>query len=220
MELKLHLDYLCIQLKTKMTRKKLKLKFEPNLVIAIGVLIASFGALIVSMRQASIMNEQTKILIEQSKSNAWPSLSIEMSRGVRSDGLTKFNFQISNRGTGPAIIDKTVISYDGKSFENWNEFYKLLNVPDSIPLGHGNDILFNRIISPNENFNLIDWSVNKKLMQFIYDRADKISVKICYKSVYGDFWIVKRNGLQNNLEKNVNEKTDSCSLSDEVAFEE
>ena len=38
-------------------------KIDANLIVAIGVLIASFGALFVYMRQASIMTEQTKILL-------------------------------------------------------------------------------------------------------------------------------------------------------------
>lgn len=41
--------------------KKYKKRFDANLIIAFGVLLASIGALIVSTRQASIMNEQTKI---------------------------------------------------------------------------------------------------------------------------------------------------------------
>ncbi|MDT0540690.1 hypothetical protein [Croceitalea sp. P059] len=203
-----------------MNKKKSKLKIDANLAIAIGVLIASFGALFVSMKQASIMNEQTKILIEQSKSNAWPSLSIGMMRNIQTDGLKKFNFQIVNRGTGPAVIEQTIITYDGNAFNNWNDFYKLIKVPDSISIGHGNDILFNRIISPNENFNLVDWSNNKDLMQYIYERADKITIEICYRSVYDDYWKVKRTGLKNNLEKNLIEKTSFCDQSNQIYFQE
>ncbi len=38
-------------------------KIDPNLLIALGVLIASFSALFVYMKQASIMSKQTEILL-------------------------------------------------------------------------------------------------------------------------------------------------------------
>ena len=56
----------------------MKKKIDPQLLIAIGVLIASFSALFVSIRQASIMNEQTNILLKQTKSNSWPYLNINL----------------------------------------------------------------------------------------------------------------------------------------------
>ncbi len=203
-----------------MSKKRITLKIDPNLLIAIGVLIASFGTLIVSMKQASIMNEQTEVLLEQSKLNAWPSLSIEMHKGFQKNGINRFSVEISNRGTGPAIIEQTIIKYNGVSFKNWTEFYELLHAPDSIRTGHGNDILYNRIISPNEDFILVNWSFNKKLARFIYERANNFSVEICYKSVYGDLWNVCRNGLKSNLEKNQRKKIDACDASNEVLFEE
>ena len=60
-------------------------KIDPNLVIAVGVLISSFAALFVYVRQARIMSEQsnilleqTSILLEQTKASTWPHLSIEL----------------------------------------------------------------------------------------------------------------------------------------------
>ncbi len=203
-----------------MSKKKMTLKIDSNLLIAIGVLIASFGTLIVSMKQASIMNEQTEVLLEQSKLNAWPSLSIELHKGFQKNGIDRFSFEISNRGTGPAIIEQTIIKYNGISFKNWAKFYELLHAPDSILTGHGNDILYNRIISPSEDFTLINWSLNKNLAQFIYKRANNFSIEICYRSVYGDRWKVYRNGLKSNLEKNYNTEIDACDASNEVLFEE
>ncbi|CAM1357747.1 hypothetical protein [Tenacibaculum xiamenense] len=199
---------------------KKKKKIDVNLIIAFGVLLASIGALVVSTRQASIMNEQTKIILEQSKSSAWPSLSIGMSRTVDEDGVSDFLFTISNRGTGPAIVEQTYISYNGTYISNWSEFYELLKVPDSIKISHRNDILLNRVIKPSEDFNLIDWSNNKPLMKFIYPKADAIEIIICCKSVYGDYWQVRRKGMKNNLERNITLEVEQCNNLNKTTFQE
>ncbi|OUS00987.1 hypothetical protein A9Q86_09590 [Flavobacteriales bacterium 33_180_T64] len=196
-----------------------KKKLDPNLIIAIGVLLASFAALFVYVQQASIMSEQTQILLEQSKSSAWPNLSIQMNRSVINSEVNRFDIHISNRGPGPAIIEKSQISYMGKSIRNWNELYDLLEVPDTIR-GHSNDILYDKVIRPYEDWSLIDWTNNKQLMGYIYKNADKISIKICYKSVYNDSWQVERNGFKNNLEKNIRVKTKQCQLDGPIIFEE
>ena len=184
-------------------------KIDINLIIAIGVLLASIGTLIVSTRQASIMNEQTEIQLEQSKSSAWPSLGIEMTRNIQKDGLQDYFFTISNRGTGPAIVEQTSISYEGKLVASWEELYNLMNVPDSIKR-HEINILLNRVIKPNEDFMLINWAGNRPLMNHIYPNSDKISITICFKSVFGDYWQVKRDGMKNNFEENITKQTGSC----------
>ncbi|SEC41425.1 hypothetical protein SAMN04489761_2927 [Tenacibaculum sp. MAR_2009_124] len=199
---------------------KKKIKIDANLIIAFGVLLASVGALIVSTRQASIMNEQTKIILEQSKSSAWPSLSIGMSRRVDKDRVSEFLFSISNRGTGPAIVEQTYISYNGNYFSNWSEFYEILEVPDSMVISHRNDILLNRVIKPGEDFILIDWSKNIPLMNFIFEKADAFEIIICCKSVYGDYWQVRRKGMKNNLERNITIKLDHCKNLGGTVFQE
>ena len=200
------------------TMAKKKRKIDINLIIAIGVLLASIGALIISTRQANIMNEQTKILLEQTKSGLWPSLSIGMSRDGGKRGLKTYFYSISNRGTGPAIVEQTYISVDDKYISNWSELYDVINVPDTIFRSHGNNILFNRVIKPNEDFKLIDWSNNPDLMNFIYNESHRIYVKICYKSVYGDYWEINRKGFKNNLEQSTTEQLKECTSLNKSLF--
>ncbi len=199
-----------------MTKKKRKI--DISLIVAIGVLLASIGALIVSTRQANIMNEQTKILLEQTKSNLWPSLSIGMERNVQNDGLKGYAYYIHNRGTGPAIIEQTFISVDDKFISKWSELYEIINVPDTINRGHGNNLLLNRVIKPNEDFKLIDWTYNPNLMNFVYNESHRIHIIICYKSVYDDYWKINRNGFKNNFEPNISIKLEECNNFDKPIF--
>ena len=195
-------------------------KIDPNLLIAVGVLFASFGALFVYIRQASIMSEQTKILLEQTKANAWPHLSIELYRGHSAKGLNIYKIEIRNKGTGPAIMEQTRITYDNTHVENWEEFHQRMLVPDSIDISYSNRNISGRVLSSNEGLVLVDWSNsdenshNTSLMEFIYQRADKISIEICYKSIHGDAWTVKREGFRSDLEINERIRESSCALNE------
>ena len=197
---------------------KRKGKADINMMIAIGVLLASIGTLIVATRQASIMNEQTKILLDQTKSSLWPSLSLEMNRNIQQDGIKKYSYVISNRGTGPAIVEKTYLAVDEKFVSNWSEFYDALEVPESVERKHSIDNILNRVIKPGEDFKLIDWSSNYDVMSFIYAQSDRISIRICYKSVFGDYWQVSRVGFKNNLEENVSKQNEECQDLQKKAF--
>lgn len=107
------------------------------MILAIGVLIASFAAF-VSMRQASIMNEQTAILLQQTKANVWPYLYLNLDRGYDQGGISNYRITITNKGTGPAIIERVKVSYAGEAVENWNSLYEKAAVPDSVFRGHSN----------------------------------------------------------------------------------
>ena len=195
-----------------------KYKVDPNLLIASGVLVASFSALFVYIQQAAIMREQTELLLEQTKANAWPHLTISMSISAIEDKITQHRILISNRGTGPAIIEGVIVTYQGKSVQNWEQFYKLINVPDSIFINHSYHNIYGYIVRPGEDFQLIDWSIGKELMQYVYKRANDITIRICYRSVYNDFWQVKREGFYTDLEQNERQEIEQCTFGGDSVF--
>jgi hypothetical protein len=164
------------------------------------------------------MNKQTEILMEQTKANSWPNLSFRMERSISNNEVDSYGFIIVNSGTGPAIIENTIITYNGLPVQNWMEFYEAINVPDSINLSYANLPLIDTVIKANEDFNLIDWSINKRLMNFIYQKADKIKIQICYKSVYGDYWTIEREGFKSNLERVIRKETNSCKSTKTKSF--
>lgn len=202
---------------------KIKIKTEPNLLIALGVLITSFASLFVCISQTSIMSKQNQILMQQTKASAWPSLSIHTWNTGNTSGLNGFKIKLTNKGTGPAIIQKVIIKHDGKAVKNWKEFYTEIKIPQNIPHSHTISKLSNQIISANEEFELIDWSSSKKMMQYIYNHADKISIEIYYRSVFNEFWVVKREGFNSGLsgsEKNTQTKIEESTIPNAVFFEE
>ncbi|MEL6974193.1 MAG: hypothetical protein AAGL29_02230 [Bacteroidota bacterium] len=191
-------------------------KIDPNLIIALGVLLTSFAALFVYVRQTNIMSEQSRILLEQTKSNAWPHLSLDMWVGDRNGKIVTYKFIVQNKGIGPALIESVKISYDGTYVENWAEFYEALQVPDSIVISQSTHNIHARVLAANESMSVIDWSTsegindNTDLAMFIFDRGDKIKMEICYQSIHGDTWKVTRHGFQSDLEELVRIQLKEC----------
>ncbi|MFC5046567.1 hypothetical protein ACFSTE_02920 [Aquimarina hainanensis] len=114
--------------------------------------------------------------------------------------ISEYRYEVSNKGTGPAIIEGVKITYKGEIARNWKELYTALEVPDTIRKGHTNEMISNRVISSGGSILLIDFSNNKKVMKWVFEKAKDIHITICYKSVFGEFWEIKREGFYTNLE--------------------
>jgi hypothetical protein len=173
----------------------MKKKFDSQMLLAIAVLIISGGALIVSMRQASIMNKQTDILLEQTKSNAWPRLSVGLDQSKSDETLEYLKIPIHNKGTGPAIIEGVRVTYDGQITKDWSDLFNKAKVPDSISKGISNKGIYNSVISANESFYWVRLTNDPRLRLWIYERKEKITIEICYKSVFNDYWLLSKEVL-------------------------
>lgn len=200
-----------------MTDKKSWFKrIDPNLVIALGVLITSFAALFVYIRQTNIMSEQSRILLEQTKSNAWPHISLDMWIGDRNGEIVTYKYLVQNKGIGPAIIESVKISYEDTYIESWSEFYQVIQVPDSIVISQSTQNIHARVLAANESISVVDWSTseglndNTDLAMYIFERAEKIKIEICYKSIHDDTWTVSRTGFRTDLEPMVRTKVETC----------
>lgn len=200
-------------------------KFDSQTLLALGVLAVSFIALFISVRQTSIMSEQTRLLVEQNKGNAWPHLEMGLSRGYignEEEGyrINLFKINITNKGTGPAIVEAVRVLYDGQASRNWDDFYQKAVLPDSIAGGHSNSTVMNKVIAANEEVTMLNLSNNGELMQYIYDRGEQFVLEICYRSVYDDHWLVRREGFHTNLEQIQTTRVDGCQVKAEELFME
>ncbi|WP_025666907.1 hypothetical protein [Aquimarina megaterium] len=194
----------------------MKKKIDPNLIIAIGVLIASFSALFVYMRQASIMSDQTEILLEQTKANAWPRLSIETDLNWIDKKLESLKIKIHNKGTGPALVEGVRVTYDSVYTSSWGDLFDKINVPDSISTSISNKTVYNTVLSANENYYWLRLIHDPNLARWLYNHREKITIEVCYRSVFKDYWLltVDKNGYNTTRKLDIPE----CSLPSDEMF--
>ena len=129
-----------------------RFKADPNLLIAIGVLLANFVAIYIYMDQARIMQKQTDLLLIQAKGGAWPNLSLQMKLVGQNEWISNYEILIPNRGTGPAIVDQTMISYKGKAVTNWVSLFNEMNLPDSLMYNYSYYNIYDKVIRQDEDF--------------------------------------------------------------------
>ncbi len=194
----------------------MKTKIDPQLLIAVGVLIASFSALFVYMRQAQIMNDQTEILLQQSKANAWPHIDISLNVSTQNDSVKSFQISVINKGTGPAIINNVRLSIDGVAVRNWEDFFEKAEKPDSIAASWSASSISNSVISSNEEI-LIFSPFNSDLRTWFFNTASKVKMEICYRSVFDDYWVAVREGFS-GMEQSSARSLEECSFSEDQLF--
>lgn len=198
--------------KPTMESIRTKRKIDPQLLIAIGLMVISAGALSVSFRQAWLMGKQTEILLEQTRSGAWPYLDLQLYKGTSQQGIEKYKIIVENKGLGPAVIEGVKIYYDETPARDWSDFMKKAGVADSLASTMSFENISNSVISEKEEVVVFDISMNPPVMDWLFERADRIEIEICYKSIFGDHWVARRKGFKTDVEERVNTKVDEYRL--------
>ena len=139
-------------------------------------IIISLAAMFISFYEASIMKSEQSAMV-------WPYL--DMTQQYNSDG---FAIEISNKGTGPAIITSVQVDYNGLPVESMDILMDSLNPKRTF----GYDILRNSTIG-----NQVFMSGEKRIVfglpyndetRIVQRNLGKIRLRIGYKSVLEEHW--------------------------------
>lgn len=140
-------------------------------------LVISIIAMVTSIYEANIMKSQQKAMV-------WPYLDISQQYNDKGFGL-----EISNKGTGPAMVTSVQVDFEGKPIENIDILMDSLNPKRTF----GYDILRNSAIG-NEVF----MSGEKRMVfglpyneetRIVLDNLYKVRIRIAYKSVLNEYWL-------------------------------
>jgi len=154
-------------------------KLKTELLIALIAVLISFSTLFVYLYQSSLMKTQQKMSV-------WPHITFGPSWSE--DHLV---INLINKGVGPAIIKKFTIMVNDNQINGIHEIMNFL--PDSLQTDFQySSIWSGQVVMAAENITL--FQVNnpktiKHLLQLMHE--EKISIEICYCSIYNDCWTSK-----------------------------
>ena len=146
-----------------------------NIGTALAIVI-SMVALIVSIQEANLLKEQQKVMV-------WPYLTLGTSynnKGVE--------FELSNNGIGPGIVQSVEVRYKGTPYRNWDALM------DAILPGHSVDYnvyrvddFHNDVVKAGDAYRVfyLPWNEETRKMA---ETIPQWNYKICYCSVIGDCW--------------------------------
>jgi hypothetical protein len=173
-------------------KNKPKLEWRFDIIISVCAMLVSLGTFATFLYQ-------TKIIQEDSKASVYPHLEI-----VRqyNNGDNPFILYIRNVGIGPAFLKKMEIQYKGKTYSSNDKddrgsclpFRFLMKILpfEKIPnVGNGPSLPI--VIPPGEKEMFIRLNdKNEKSIALMVDIFDNSKIKVCYSSVYKDYWTVEQ----------------------------
>ena len=202
-------------------------KADQSMIATLALAVISLCALFVSIYQTrvlslqqEVMAEQQRIMTESAKAQLWPNVDIGTVVSYNNDSLVTLSFQMSNTGTGPAIIENVSIQYLGRYIRTWEEMTK---VDTLLPLEeHGRfstSGITDRVIQAGEKFDFLVIERAPNLLAYlesILDRKGNLAITICYKSVFNEHWTLKTQ--LGSTVPSERMQVDACVLSDSLSF--
>src|SRR3954464_193070 len=154
---------------------------EPETFIAVAALIVSVTAVVVGIYEAQLQRTHDR-------AEVWPHL--EISTFIEPQGAA---LKLTNTGLGPAIVHTIAVSVDGKPQRNWDEALEtLLARPQAPP--HNNSTVTEHAFRAGDEITLL--GIGKAdLPPHFWEWVGRLSVRVCYSSVFGDSWLVSDDHL-------------------------
>lgn len=189
--------------------------FDPQMIIALCVVVISVCALFVSIYQSVIMREQQDLMLEQMKAADWPRLVAGLSSSTQNEKVSRLEIIISNKGNGPAIIEGVMLTIDSTAYPEWDFFLNQLINGREIPYSYSNHQLNNTVLLPGEEVPILSFNDNTELAQVFYDQITRMGLQVCYRSVYHDFWKLSLTGTDQTSKTSL---VPSCDIPVEKIF--
>ena len=149
---------------------------EPESFVALAALIVSLSALGVGVYEAALQRQHDR-------AEVWPHAEV----GLFVD-TTGANVQVENTGLGPAVVESIDVSIDGKTQQSWGAILQTL-VGDSLR-AHSNNTAYEHGIRPGDRV-LLFGLPRESLPTPFWSQMKRIVVTLCYRSVFGERWIVR-----------------------------
>ena len=148
---------------------------EPETFIAVAALVVSVTAVVVGIYEAALQRRHDV-------AEVWPHL--ELSTWLNDTIAT---FRIDNTGLGPALVKSVEVRIDGKPQRNWGEALRTLYGHEPPP--HSSATTVEHALRPGDQSVLVSIPVRGLSTDF-WSWAGRMSVRVCYKSVFDQYWIV------------------------------
>lgn len=151
-------------------------------------MIIAMSALFISIITAGVSIYSAATDRAYAKASVWPRLEIFRSF---SNKANSFEYGVTNNGTGPALIKYAKVTYDNKVIKTWRDIANFKNITQSHT---GTRILPSQgVITP-----LKYKGENTKLF---FDADKKISITLCYCSIYDECWLTDRENQPKPVEQ-------------------
>ncbi len=164
-----------------------------DITASVCAMIVSFASLYLAIHHGHVMQQMAEANARMVTATSWPRVSYSSSNVDEHGQPSLIRFTLTNKGIGPASVDGMEVNYDGKPVKSVNALLK-----ECCGTGGGSPGLVSRlstvngeILRPGEekHFLHINKSDDAALWARVNELPTKISVKVCYCSVFDECWV-------------------------------
>ena len=145
-------------------------------------MIIAGSALIVSLITAFVSIYSAFIDRSYARASVWPRLEIS-----RSFGKEHFFYTVSNKGTGPAVVQYARLNFDEQPVTSWPEY---LRKQLGQEVHHVQSLIGSLVLSAGEHIKPMQITDAKAALRLA--EQDRLSIALCYCSIYDECWLVDR----------------------------
>ena len=150
---------------------------EPDMVVALSAVVIGLSALVVSVIQVQIMRQEQH-------ASVWPRLAI--TKSYNSNGL---GIEVINPGIGPAVVKHVRVAVDDSVQQSWPAALATL-IPNQRGYGTYQSYISDRVVRAGEQVTTLTVAPGEAA-DSAQARLGRLSVEICYCSVYDRCWMAR-----------------------------
>lgn len=159
--------------------------------LALGNLFVGAPAMIISIAVAFFAFEQADATKKMQVGSVWPMVSYDTGN-LTDEGEPQINFNISNRGVGPARIGGMQLSYEGRAYRSIHDLMRACCVPKGEMVAAVLTDVNGEVIPPGEEFafaRIEPGAVSPSAYRRMEEARLRVRAQVCYCSVFDDCWV-------------------------------
>ena len=163
--------------------------------VSLAALITAVAAVVITLEQTKVMREEAELERKNARISVLPSVWVSTYIGDV-EGKAYYKIALTNKGLGPAVIERFDVSYQGQPVYNWDELArKMAAHVGSDKSFEGNYLLSTRSpVSPGLMLEAggiayplqVDDGTDPDGTSLLMRGSMDMRISLCYCSLYGD----------------------------------
>jgi hypothetical protein len=163
--------------------------------VSLAALITAVAAVVITMEQTKVMREEAELERKNARISVMPSVWLSTYIDT-ADGEAYYKVALTNKGLGPAVIERFDVSYQGQPVYSWDELARKMAArigseksfeeeflrSSRSPVSPGLMLEAGAMTYPIE----VDESSERDGIRLLLSGSQDMGISVCYCSLYGD----------------------------------
>jgi hypothetical protein len=171
------------------------LKDYAEVLVSVAALVTAVAAVVITIEQTKVMREEAELERRNARISVMPSVWVGTHIGDTA-GDAHFKIVLTNKGLGPAVIERVDVNYKGEPVGNWDALARKM----AADIGSAKDFQGGVLLSSRSPvspglmleaggdavpLNVVE-SGDLEGLKLLMRGAPYLQVTVCYCSLYGD----------------------------------